>query len=194
MSGYFFDFFYNSSVTLQLFLYQTGITIKKNDMNVKAELTIEKNISEVWEVMGNQFADVHKWSSNFKESKPGGPQKFEGINYSLRETITDRGITIQVLETFDPKNFSLKYHITEGMPEVAKSAYSTWSLEALSSEKTLVALDFGMESKVSLNEEMKSKIKNGLKSSAMQIAEELKYYMEKGIPHPAKTNQLSNKN
>ena len=87
MSCYFFDFFYNSSVTLQLFLYQNGITIKKNDMNVKAELTIEKNIGEVWEIMGNQFADVHKWSSNFKESKPGGPQKFEGINYSLEKQL-----------------------------------------------------------------------------------------------------------
>ncbi len=141
-------------------------------MNVKAELTIEKSIREVWEIMGNQFADVHKWSSNFKESKPGGAQKFEGINYSLRETITDRGITIQVLETFDPKNFSLKYYISEGMPEIAKSAYSIWSLEAISSEKTLVALDFGMESKVSLNEEMKSKIKNGLNSFAMKIAAE----------------------
>ncbi|MFT5791364.1 MAG: hypothetical protein ACI8RP_001706 [Urechidicola sp.] len=163
-------------------------------MNVKAELTIKKTIGEVWEIMGNQFADVHKWSSNFKESKPGGPQKFEDINYSLRETITDRGITIQVLDTFDPKNFSLKYHITEGMPEIAKSAYSTWSLEAISSEKTLVALDFGMESKISLNEEMKSKIENGLKSSAIKIAEELKYYLEKGKPHPAKTNQLITKN
>jgi hypothetical protein len=163
-------------------------------MNVKAELTIEKSIGEVWEIMGNQFADVHKWSSNFKESKPGGPQKFEDINYSLRETITDRGITIQVLDTFDPKNFSLKYHITEGMPGIAKSAYSKWSLEAISSEKTLVALDFGMEPKMSLNEEMKSKIENGLKSSAIQIAEELKYYLEKGKPHPAKTNQLATKN
>jgi hypothetical protein len=80
------------------------------------------------------------------------------------------------------------------MPEIAKSAYSTWSLEAISSENTLVVLDFGMESKISLNEEMKSKIENGLKSSAIQIGEELKYYLENGKPHPAKTNQLSNKN
>jgi hypothetical protein len=50
-----------------------------------------------------------------------------------------------------------------------------------------------MESKISLNEEMKSKIENGLKSSAIQIAEELKYYLEKGKPHPAKTNQLITK-
>jgi haloalkane dehalogenase len=167
---------------------------KTKMVSEKVELTIEKSIAEVWEVMGNQFAEVHKWSSNFKESKPGGSSKFEGINYSLRETITDRGITIQVLETFDPKNFSLKYHITEGMPEIAKSAYSTWSLEAISSQKTLVVMDFNLEPKIPLNEEMKSKIESGLKSSAMQIAEELKYYLEKGIPHPTKANQLTKKN
>jgi hypothetical protein len=151
-------------------------------MNVKAELIIEKSISEVWEVMGNQFADVHKWSSNFKESKPGGPQKFEDINYSLRETITDRGITIQVLETFDPKNFILKYYITEGLPEIAKSAHSTWSLEQISGNKTLVEMDFELEAKIPLNDVMAAKIKMGLKESAMMIAE-LKYFLENGKPH-----------
>jgi hypothetical protein len=146
----------------------------------RVALTIEKSIAEVWEVMGNQFAEVHTWSSNFKESKPGGSNKFEGISYSFRETITDRGITIQVLENFDSENFLLKYHITEGMPEIAKSAYSSWSLEVISSQKTLVVMDFNLEPKILLNEEMKSKIESGVKNSAMQIAKELKYYLEKG--------------
>jgi hypothetical protein len=153
-------------------------------MNVKAELTIEKPIGEVWEIMGNQFADVHKWSNNFKESKPGGPQKFEDINYSLRETITDRGITIQVLETFDPKNFILKYYITEGLPEIAKSAHSTWFLKQISVNKTLVVMDFELEPKAPLNDVMVSKIEMGLKGSTKVLAEELKYFMENGKPLP----------
>jgi hypothetical protein len=153
-------------------------------MNVKAELTIEKSIREVWEIMGNQFGDVHKWSSNFKESKPGGPQKFEDINYSLRETITDRGITIQVLETFDPKNFILKYYITEGLPEIAKSAHATWFLKQISEHKTRVVMDFELEPKAPLNAVMASKIKMGLKASTTVLAEELKYFMENGKPLP----------
>ncbi|MFT4779280.1 MAG: hypothetical protein ACJAU0_002234 [Flavobacteriales bacterium] len=153
-------------------------------MNVRAELTIEKPIGEVWGIMGNQFGDVHKWSSNFKESKPGGPQKFKDINYSLRETITERGITIQVLETFDPKNFILKYYITEGLPEIAKSAHSTWSLKQISADKTLVVMDFELEAKIPLNDIMASKIEMGLKDSATVLAGELKYFMETGKPHP----------
>jgi hypothetical protein len=163
-------------------------------MNVKAELIIEKSIGEVWEIMGNQFADIHKWSSNFKESKPGGLQKFEDINYSLRETITDRGITIQVLETFDPTNFILKYYITEGLPEIAKSAHSTWFLKQISVAKTLVVMDFELEPKAPLNDVMASKIEMDLKSSTTVLAEELKYFMENGKPHPTKANQLATKN
>jgi hypothetical protein len=182
MAGYFFGFFFSYSVTLQLLLYQTNRTTKKNDMNVKAKLTIEKSIGEVWEIMGNKFGDVHKWSSNFKQSKPAGPQKFEDINYSSRETITDRGITIQVLETFDPKNFILKYYISEGLPEIAKSARSTWFLKQISIDKTLVVMEFKLEPKAPLNDVIASKIEMGLKGSTTVLAEELKYFIENGKP------------
>jgi hypothetical protein len=36
-------------------------------MEVVGKEIINKSISEVWDVMGNQFADVHLWSSNFKD-------------------------------------------------------------------------------------------------------------------------------
>ena len=111
-------------------------------MKVTTEITIEKNISKVWEVMGNQFAEVHKWSSNFQDSKPGGSPLFEGLNYSTRETITERGKTVQALEAFDPASFSLSYRITEGAPEIAKEAYATWRLEQLEDEKTNAIFDF----------------------------------------------------
>ncbi len=39
-------------------------------MKIKVELTINKSIQEVWEVMGNQYGYADKWSSNFKTSKP----------------------------------------------------------------------------------------------------------------------------
>ena len=159
-------------------------------INVKSELTINKPIDEVWEVMGNQFAAVHKWSSNFKDSKAGGPSKFDGIDYSCRETVTDRGITTQVLEAFDPSKYTLSYKITKGAPEIAKKAYSTWSLRQVDLETTLVVLDFSLEPKMPLNEQMQSKIKSGLAKSSMLIAEELKYYLEQNEPHPNNLIQI----
>ena len=93
-------------------------------MNITVKVEIEKTAEEVWEVMGNQFGYADRWSSNFITSKPGGEAKFKGLDYSHRDTTTERGNTIQVLTAFDPTNHSLSYEITQGAPEIAKSAKS----------------------------------------------------------------------
>lgn len=152
-------------------------------MEIKVKVNIEKTIDEVWEVMGNQFGYAHIWSSNFKTSKPGGAQKFIGLDYSLRDTTTDRGNTIQELTAFNPDMYSLTYKITKGAPEIAKLAKSNWYLKAGNSG-TEVFMDTIMEPKMPLNPEMESKIQMGLTASFNQLAEELKYYLEQGEPHP----------
>lgn len=152
-------------------------------MNISVKLSIDKPISEVWEVMGNQFGHAHIWSSNFITSKPGGEAKFRGLDYSLRDTTTERGNTIQELTAFDPEQYSLSYVITKGAPEIAKEAGATWSLLA-TGEQTQLEMAFAMEPKMPLNNEMENKIKMGLTASVEQLAGELKYYLEEGEPHP----------
>ncbi|MFT5822038.1 MAG: hypothetical protein ACI8ZM_003294 [Crocinitomix sp.] len=151
-------------------------------MKIKVELTIKKNIQEVWEVMGNQYGYADKWSSNFKTSKPGGEAKFNGLDYSLRDTTTDRGNTIQELTAFDPSNYTLSYIITKGAPEIAKMAGAEWSLLNEGENLTMVSMDFIMEPKMPINAEMETKIKMGLTASVKELAEELKFYLETGKP------------
>lgn len=152
-------------------------------MEINVLVTINKPILEVWEVMGNQFGHAHLWSSNFKTSKPGGEAKFEGIDYSLRDTTTPNGNTIQELTEFDAKNFSLRYEITAGKPEIAKFVTSHWYLTE-TDEGTVVKMDSIMEPKMELPEEMSTKIKMGLTASFNQLANELKYYLENGEHQP----------
>ncbi|MEQ8241705.1 MAG: SRPBCC family protein [Cyclobacteriaceae bacterium] len=152
-------------------------------MEIKVQVTINKPIAEVWEVMGNQFGHAHLWSSNFQSSKPGGIAKFEGIDYSLRDTTTPNGNTLQELTEFDASNFSLRYEITAGRPEIARSVSSHWYLEE-SAEGTVVYMDSVMEPKMELPAEMAEKIQLGLMASFNQLANELKYYLENGVPHP----------
>jgi len=149
-------------------------------MNIKVELTIKNPIQEVWEVMGNQFGYADKWSSNFKTSKPGGEAKFNGLDYSLRDTTTDRGNTIQELTAFDPAQHSLTYNITSGAPEIAKVAGAKWSLITESENSTRVSMEFIMEPKMPLTAEMETKLKMGLTKSVQELAEELKFYLETG--------------
>jgi len=158
-------------------------------MNVKREVTIEKNIKDVWELMGNQFGHVHLWSSNFLDSKPGGSAKFTGIDYSNRITTTERGETIQELDTFEPDNTSLSYHITTGLPEVAKTANAVWSLKEIDDTKTIATFEFFMEPQDFVPAEMIPKIEMGIIASTEILCKELKHYMET-VPSTTKTNAL----
>jgi hypothetical protein len=158
--------------------------IGQRKIHVKRELTINKNIDEVWEVLGKQFGEVHLWSSNFKDSKPGGDKKFDGIDYSFRATITDRGETIQLLDAFDPGNYRLAYHITKGMPGIAKSASGIWSLKPLENNQVTVVIEFDMEIKNMLGYLLSPLVKLKIGKAADEIAEELKYYMENGKAQP----------
>jgi hypothetical protein len=158
--------------------------IGQREIHVKRELTINKKSEEVWEVVGNQFGEVHLWSSNFKDSKPGGDKQFEGIDYSYRATVTDRGETIQLLDAFDSDNYRLAYHITKGMPGIAKSASGVWSLKPLKNSKTTVILEFDMEVKNILGYLLSPIVKLKIGKAAEKIAEELKYHMEEGKAHP----------
>lgn len=152
-------------------------------MEIKVNVTIEKPIADVWEVMGNQFGEAHLWSSNFQTSKPGGEKKFEGIDYSLRDTTTPNGNTIQELRAFDANNFSFEYEITAGKPEIAKFVSSKWYLKE-TAEGTVAHMDSVMEPKMELPAEMEAKIQMGLTASFNQLANELKYYVENGEAHP----------
>ena len=155
-------------------------------MNIKAEVTIAKPIAEAWEVMGNQFDRPDRWSSNFHTSEGGGSSRFAGTEYGYRKTTTDRGEIIQELEAFDPEQYSFAYRITKGAPPVAESASAVWSLHAQGANETLATLDFTMIPKAGLPPEILAKIEMGIKASTQQLAEELKYYVENGQPHPNK--------
>ena len=155
-------------------------------IHMKKELVIEKNINKIWEVMGTQYTQVHLWSTNFKASKAGGIPKLQGLNYLHRITQTDRGETIQELDKFDNDNHTLAYHISKGLPTIAKTAVGVWSLVKIESNKTKVVLEFEMETNGFKGLMLSSIIKGKLGKSAMEMAEELKFYLENGKAHPRK--------
>src|SRR5690606_5378818 len=110
--------------------------------------------------------------------------KFSGINHSERITITERGETIQALDSFNSSTHQLSYHITKGAPSIAKHASSTWSLNRIKDNRTTVVLDFNLRTKGLLGFLLTALIKKGMGKRTMEIAEDLKHYMEEGKPHP----------
>ena len=89
-------------------------------MNIIKKITINKPVEEVWEVLGNQFGQISNWASLIRESKVYGDSKLNGINYSIRETNTLKGITKQELTSFEPEKYSLSYKSISGTPPMIK--------------------------------------------------------------------------
>jgi hypothetical protein len=175
---------YTTAIILAVLIGLYFIMDKK--IQVKQELAIDAPIEKVWEIMGNQFAKIHLWSTNFKDSKPGGSSRFSGLEYSERITQTERGETVQELDAFDTTMHSLSYHISKGAPGIAKQANAVWSLKSDGANSTTVILEFYMETKGFLGFLMTPLIKKGMGKSAEEIAEDLKHYVETGNPHPRK--------
>ena len=108
------------------------------------------------------------------------------MDYLHRITQTERGETIQELDEFDRDNYTLSYHISKGAPEIAKTAIGIWSLVPFEPSKTKVIIEFKLETNGFKGLLLSSIIKLKLGKSAMEIAEELKFYVENGNPHPRK--------
>ena len=156
----------------------------------KEEVVIQKNINDVWEVLGNQFTEPHLWAANFKTSKPGGSPKLAGLTYLHRATTTESGDNWQELDTFDPTTHSLSYHISKGVPPIAKSGIGSWKLTKVSASETRLNVDFTLVTKGLPGFIMSPIISKKVAKASAEIVEEFKYYVEKGKPHPRKLSAM----
>ncbi|NET30922.1 MAG: hypothetical protein F6K19_02820 [Cyanothece sp. SIO1E1] len=155
-------------------------------LQFKEEALIQKPIDEVWEILGNQFTEPHLWATNFIASKPGGTPKLPGLSYRHRATLTESGDNWQELDAFDPANYSLTYHISKGVPPIAKSAIGTWKLVKISETQTQLDVDFSLTTKGLLGFVMSPIVGKKVGKASAEIVEEFKYYLENEQPHPRK--------
>lgn len=161
-------------------------------MKVKNEITIEKNAEEVWAIMGKQFDQIHIWASFFKSSKPTGESKFEGINFSARDTVVESGENTHSLDVFDSKNYVLSYTVTAGAPPFADKAEAEWALEVINDKSCKASISVNMELKDKLPSEKVAEVNRWLSKSADSMLEELKHFIETGNLHPRKLNTINN--
>jgi hypothetical protein len=152
-------------------------------MIVRNEIVINKNVNETWEVMGNGFAEIHKWASFFKDSKPSGEIKFNEIDFSARDTIVEGGQNTHTLDVFDSTNHVLSYTVTAGAPPFADKAEAEWALEIIDETTTKASISVNMELKEMVPTEKATEVRAWLNQSADNMLEELKYFMENGKPH-----------
>jgi hypothetical protein len=157
-------------------------------MNIRTEVIIEKNANDIWQVMGIQFDKIHIWSRFFKDSKPSGENKFDGINFSARDTVVVGGTNTHSLDLFDYENFILSYTVTAGAPPFAYKTGAAWAVEIINENKSKASITINLELKDGIPKEKVSEIKNWLHKSSKDMLEDLKHYVETGDLHPRKQN------
>ena len=157
-------------------------------MDIIKKITIDKPVEEVWEVLGNQFGQISNWASIISESKVYGESKLNGVNYSIRETNTIKGITKQEITSFEPKKHSLSYKSISGTPPIIKEVRAHWTLAKNDSNTTSLVMDFTADMK-GLGFILAPIVKKKLGKIGDDLLEELKYYVENGKQHPRKIEQ-----
>ena len=155
-------------------------------MKIKKNAIINQPIENVWEVLGDQFGEISNWASVISESKVFGDSKLKGLNYSQRETNTTQGITVQEMTSFNPKQYSLSYKGISGTPFFIKSTNAKWSLSKKNEGSTQLNMSIDIQTKGILGFILGPVVKLKLGKLGGGLVEELKYFLENGVPHPRK--------
>ena len=155
-------------------------------MKIIKELSIEKSIEDVWEILGNQFGEIDKWASLIHKSEVSGKPSLPGVTYSIRSTETSQGPTKQELLEFDPNIYSLKYKAIAGTPFFIKDVSAKWSLSKTNTDSTQLILDFYFETAGFIGMILTPIAKLKLSKLGDELLDDFKYYVENGQPHPRK--------
>lgn len=157
-------------------------------MKIKQQVTINTSANKVWEILGPQYANASEWVSGVHVS--------EGRNSSMRTgnapcsgrvCETDLGPFKESITLYDESTMSIAYSAQgEKMPFFVKQVSNSWKVTPLS--KNTAKVDMCAEVSIMpvfrlvMGPMMRLQMGGILKNAV----EELKYYAEKGRPHPRK--------
>ena len=157
-------------------------------MNIKREITIEKPISEVWEVLANQFGEIDKWASIISKSEVSGPA-IDGTDYSIRTTMTAKGETKQQLTSFEPDKHSISYKSISGTPPIVKQVFAEWTLNKKGENSTALSLDFKANLNV-IGAILSPIVKVKFGKVGDILLDDLTHYIENGKPSSNKMKSM----
>jgi hypothetical protein len=165
--------------------------IIKEIMVIEKKIPISKNINEVWEVLGHEFAHPHKWASvvNHSEGK-GTPLATTPCNERVCQTAM--GNIREKLTQYSDTDFHLAYIVTEGMPGMIKTATNEWQLAKTDENNTQLSIKMNFIFQGLMGILMQPLMKSKLNSIATNLVEDFAYYVENGKPHPQKNQSTEN--
>lgn len=158
-------------------------------MELRNEIIIEAPIERVWHALGERFMQVSEWAAPITASCPVGAAEL-GVGVTRSCNIAPfgpvkAGTVTERLTRFDRDAMAFEYEALEGMPGFVGHAVNRWSIARVDDRRSQLRI----HATLTLRGPMVLLgcfIKWQLESSGAKVAEELKYFVENGKPHPRK--------
>lgn len=161
-------------------------------MKITTEIIINKPALNVWEIVGNQFGGAHIWASALTHTEGSGRKITEQVCENRSCDIKGMGRIREKLLEFDQKNFALTYEVLEGFPFFVERGMNRWTL-IREGDATRVCSLAEITTKGFVGVVMAPMMKMQMTSLMRHTLEDLKHYVETGIPHSRKVKALASK-
>ena len=163
----------------------------RKEMN--GEVLINAPVSRVWDILANDFEHIDRWASVIARSEATDDLPTIDAAPASGRLCKAHGFgsVIEEITLFDPVHMRFSYKATRGLPFFIKDAINNWSVREVGPEKTLVTsrgeLEMGFFSSIFLMPMFRIQMSR----IGARMFEELKYYAERGTPHPRKVKSIN---
>lgn len=158
-------------------------------MELRNEIMIEAPAERVWHALGERFIHVSEWAAPITASCPVGTAE-PGVGVTRSCDIAPfgpvrAGVVKERLTRFDREAMALAYEALEGMPSFVGQAVNRWSVARVDDRRSRLRIHatLTLRGPMAL---LGCIIKWQLARGGAKVAEELKYFVENGTPHPRK--------
>lgn len=164
--------------------------------NVKDQIIVNVPAREVWRVLAHQFDQAGVWSSGIDsseplsedlmdEDRPEGAPVYGRVCYSSDMF----GDASEKFTFYDEGGMRFGYAAIGDMPFGFNDAENKWRVEEIDHERSLVGFDADVDMKWWIGIVMWPLKPIFKKMLGTRTLEELKFYVETGMPHPRNKGQ-----
>lgn len=142
----------------------------------------------VWDILGHQYDRVAEWASGVHASESRNSDvALQNAPCYGRICETDLGGFRETITRYDERGKALSYSAQgDKMPFFVKQLANNWTVTPLSNHQARVEMCMEVSILPVFNLVMGPMMRMQLGGMAKQVAEELKYFAENGVPHPRK--------
>lgn len=156
-------------------------------MELNEQFEIDAPVEKTWAVVGTGFGDIGQWATSVVASRLGG-RLGVGAHRTCKVAAfgpIDGGEIVEELIAFEPSKRRLAYHATSGLPAMMLAAGTELTVEPIGGERSRVTARATIEL-AWWARAFSPLLKRRIHTDLQRFAEELRYRVERGCPHPRK--------